>query len=95
MSMNDNVVRCPHCLYDYMHQDKVEVFDRQEDADVGIHAIVTAGKATFNYSMNGNPSSRRDGVRIEFFCEGCDKRSVMTIIQHKGQTFTEMRVLED
>jgi len=90
---NENGLQCPNCHLNYLHQDKIEVFSRIEDSPVGIHAVVLKGTATLDHSMEGNPSSRRAGVRIEFFCEGCDKRSELTISQHKGITYLETNIL--
>jgi hypothetical protein len=40
---------------------------------------------------SGNPSSRRQGLAIRFFCEGCggadsDDIIELTVAQHKGST---------
>ena len=36
-----------------------------------------------------NPSRRRDAIVISFWCEGCENKPRLAIIQHKGQTFAE------
>ena len=82
----DEALCCPHCGDDYLHHKEVEVFDRLEDADVGAHVIVMRGVARFDASMVGNPSSRRGGMRIRFYCESCAMRPYLVISQHKGQT---------
>ena len=33
-----------------------------------------------------NPSPRRDGVAIQFWCEACPSTPVLHIYQHKGDT---------
>lgn len=38
---------------------------------------------------DGNPSSRRQGLSIRLWCEGCHWRSKLTIAQHKGCTLVE------
>jgi hypothetical protein len=43
-----------------------------------------------NDSTN-NPSSRRDGILIHFWCEHCEEKPVMAILQHKGTTFIGWR----
>jgi hypothetical protein len=39
----------------------------------------------------GNPSSRRGGVAIRFWCEGCDSAPELTLEQHKGETHLHWR----
>jgi hypothetical protein len=95
-----SLLACPHCLYDYTHQEKVEVFIR-DDVD-GIkttinHQITTVSKD----DMETNPSTRRDGIRIYYSCESCHSYDEgygsgsnpplyeLLIYQHKGQTFCE------
>lgn len=41
-----------------------------------------------------NPSHRRDAVSIYFSCEFCPEKSVLRIIQHKGNTFIGTEVIE-
>ena len=36
-----------------------------------------------------NPSPRRDGVAIRFWCEACPATPVLNVIQHKGDTIIE------
>ena len=80
---------CNDCGFNYLHQYKVEVFDRQEDEKTGTHSITTSGGVHVDHNMEGNPSSRRDGIRVFFNCEGCDKKQVLSIVQHKGMTYIE------
>ena len=42
-------------------------------------------------SGSRNPSSRRHGIAISFFCEGCHETSELTVAQHKGYTFLAWR----
>lgn len=90
---------CPNCGSPTLHQETVEVFFRQEDADDGI-AVAVQGKAVWSHdpdlipvavstSQAGNPSPRRDGVAIRFWCEACPATPVLNIIQHKGDTMVE------
>lgn len=80
-------LECPRCGGNYMHQGNVEVFMRKEDAETGNHALVEADRVTVDRVMAGNPSSRRQGVTIEFQCEDCEEPLGLAIVQHKGQTF--------
>jgi hypothetical protein len=85
---------CPACGFNYLHHDKVEVFERYgEDNPLGIHATIKDVSLEVDSSMFRNPSSRRDGIRIEFCCEGCDEISVLQIVQHKGITYTDHNVI--
>jgi len=87
-------VDCPACGEGNLHHGEVTVFNRGEDdpkclvTKVGLFGTsikITDGK--------GNPSSRRDGVLIEFTCEHCYAGPVLEIIQHKGATFIQWREL--
>lgn len=90
---------CPHCRSTYLHHDRVEVFERPEDAAKGMHVTVESHdqirdrpgfpRLTVDDDLARNPSSRRRGVRIEFWCENCHKRSALLICQHKGETDIE------
>lgn len=86
-----NVLACPLCDCDYTHHGVVEVFHRpQEDARYqqittdGRRAVFSSGAAT-----SPCPSSRRDGLRLRFWCEGCHGAFSLEISQHKGQTILE------
>lgn len=86
-------LQCPSCGCNYLHHERVEVFDRAEDAATGTHVVVDAGKVEVDNSMIGNPSKRRDGIRIHFSCEGCKDHPYMEIVQHKGNTYVGMGVV--
>ena len=82
------VVVCPSCGCDYLHHETVEVFDRQEDAPDGLHVVVDSRSYSVRTDANldGNPSSRRHGLRIELWCEGCHEVCWLVLEQHKGNT---------
>ena len=40
---------------------------------------------------SGNPSSRRHGLVIRFWCEHCSSRPELVVAQHKGAEFCEWR----
>lgn len=91
------IVACPHCHFNYLHQEKIEVFDRGEDSDKGDYVSI-GGKDGSVLSVNsplppGNPSGRRHGLTIHFWCEGCEELPQLNIYQHKGQTFMEWKGL--
>jgi hypothetical protein len=97
-------LQCPSCGDPTLHHDAVNVYFRQEDADEGIAVAVDGGAigsmvkvdaaagqvpVAVSTSQAGNPSPRRDGVAIRFWCESCAATPVLNIIQHKGDTIVE------
>jgi hypothetical protein len=94
------VVLCPHCGGNNLHQTNTTIYERGEDADKtrvmaqsGNEMVVT----DFPSQDVLNPSRRRHGLIIEFWCESChsgsDDAETLTnphrlaIFQHKGCTF--------
>jgi hypothetical protein len=87
-------LNCPDCGFNYLHHDRVTIYDRGEDAERTIRTEVNRGHAVtalLPSAMAENPSSRRDGLSIRFWCEGCPATPELTIAQHKGQTFLAWR----
>ena len=82
---------CPSCGFNYLHHEKVEVFERGEDATHGVHVTVADTKATCDTSHEGNPSARRHGLKIYFSCEGCAAKPVLSLSQHKGNTYVDFQ----
>lgn len=80
------VLRCPVCGESFLHHDIVEVFDREPDAKEGLHVTVAAVEVKVDGNMRHNPSRRRNGLRISFWCETCNARPRLDIVQHKGST---------
>ena len=84
----EDILICPHCGQIFLHQYKTEIFDRDEDDVEGLHVITDREKGIIiKKDLEGNPSKRRDGLKIHFFCEICQTDSTLEIYQHKGQTF--------
>jgi len=86
---------CPRCGDSYLHHRGVVTYDRSEDSETVLKTSVEVGKTTVQLvaqAESGNPSSRRDGLVIQFWCENCgggdDGKSVieLTLAQHKGET---------
>jgi len=102
-NMFESPLLCPTCGEANLHHIAVETCFRQhEDSPVGILVRTEAqGKVVVDSDANmvkKNPSPRRDGLRITFFCEHChagefDSPSMISeyyslvIIQHKGTTY--------
>jgi hypothetical protein len=88
-----NGLCCPKCGENNLHQCGVQVFNRdREDAQTGKRVeIEENSRITIDSSMEGNPSCRRDGLRIVFYCEHCHgddfRRFSLVIEQHKGTEF--------
>jgi hypothetical protein len=90
-------MKCPACGYYFTHQEYYEIFQRNEDSG-GIRTIVQLNQTTVDTNMKGNPSSRRDGMRMFFTCESCHGAEEegqyppmfeLLIYQHKGVTIFE------
>lgn len=82
---------CPRCGSDYLHHNDVLVFDRREDAEAVTLTQVDAGSVSVSMAPStaaGNPSMRRDGVTINFWCENCGENRPLQLhlAQHKGCT---------
>lgn len=96
VSLDAEILECPHCLGQNLHHGDVSVFTRQED-DVTVMATHVMGSprstltSLINNADSQNPSSRRHGLLIEFECETCDNRPKLAIIQHKGSTIVEWK----
>jgi len=82
---------CPSCGGNCLHHDRIDIFERGEDQDQGIHVLVAEGQGTFNTDLAGNPSARRDGLSIHFWCEDCSAKPVLTIAQHKCNAFVNFK----
>lgn len=83
-------LRCPHCGDYNLHHDKVSVYERDtEDSAQGRRTTVSKNSVLVESSIEGNPSSRRNGLKIRFFCENCGNglRYTLSIQQHKGMTY--------
>jgi hypothetical protein len=84
---------CPSCGSDYLHHGDVTIFERVEDPPgARVTTVSASGCLTRMTDGKGNPSSRRDGLTIQFWCEGCSSRPVLRIAQHKGSTFLDWEV---
>jgi hypothetical protein len=98
-SFSDIVVRCPRCHGPQLHHGMVRIFTRRSHEDAPSHIVTVNADGTVHMEpptsdchlprTQKNPSSRRDGLRIEFFCEDCGGGLFLEISQHKGSTNVE------
>ena len=91
-----NELLCPHCGGAYMHHAQVDVYTRTEDAETTVHTCVgrsTTTVGTVPSKSTFNPSPRRGGLSVRFWCEICGKDSLLTIAQHKGNTLIDWELL--
>lgn len=79
-------LRCPSCGNNYLHHETIEIWERGEDKECGLHIVIDDGKSSIDTDLKGNPSMRRHGLTIAFSCEGCSARPVLSFTQHKGNT---------
>lgn len=84
-----NRILCPECGGDYLHQGRVEVFEKEEGDPDCTHVTVYKDLVNIDRSNIDNPSDRRYSTRIYFFCESCHDTSVLDIYQDRGQTVIE------
>lgn len=81
------VLLCAGCGEDYLHHDHIEIFARNvEDATEAPHITISPHGIEMDSDISKNPSRRRDGLTVRFYCEACDTISVLSIAQHKGAT---------
>jgi hypothetical protein len=91
----NEALECPRCGFDYLHHDDVVIYYRDREDAPETQVIRCAGDKVVQqrYPSHGlnNPSRRRGGLAIQFFCEGCGDGIELTIEQHKGQTLLHWR----
>lgn len=86
--MEETTLKCANCEEEYTHVRGLVWFRRGEDEENCSTLIADfCGQATIETKNDFNPSLRRDGLRIIYWCECCHEFSSMNIVQHKGNTF--------
>jgi hypothetical protein len=83
----DDALVCPSCGEENLHHEKIEVFERVEDAAEGCHVVVEGRTLHSDPDITGNPSRRRNGLKIRFWCEHCPATPTLELLQHKGSTY--------
>jgi hypothetical protein len=91
---SDNILCCPKCRGENLHQGTVEVFNRPQEDALSLAVLVRPGYGPKTGDPNRNPSDRRQGLSVGFWCETCEAESgpdhetlKLQIWQHKGITF--------
>ena len=88
--LDNDILACPECNEYNLHHHNINVYSRDEDEKTCVHTTVKHKTTTIKESNNvDNPSSRRDGIRIGFYCEHCNGNFQLVIQQHKGITFMQ------
>jgi hypothetical protein len=91
---SDGGLACPACGCNNLHHDGIRYFTRCED-DEDVQVVMVGGYeedvrvTTRPNSGSGNPSGRRSGMVVQFYCEVCPVLSSLAIYQHKGTTYIE------
>jgi hypothetical protein len=90
MMDDDDALKCPRCGGLNLHHEKVTTFERGEDAETTTKTEVVGrdtNTAVVPSEGCGNPSLRRHGLVIGFWCETCDAKPQLNLEQHKGTTY--------
>lgn len=86
-------LKCPCCGEEYIRHTGVKVFSRKEDDEyTSVTKVECDGEINHRLllsNLTNNPSKRREGLIIKFFCEICQSTFSLAISQHKGNTFFE------
>lgn len=98
----DGMLHCPKCLASgghSLHHEGVVSYDREEDGENTVRTIVFPGENATSVvpsRESRNPSERRHGLAVVFYCEVCaPERFDLTISQHKGSTYLRWRKSEE
>lgn len=99
----EDILACPECQDENLHQKDVEVWNRREDSVTGHYVKVWFnGGLLSDTDVSKNPSPRRQGLSITFECEQCyfdavdggeqnGKTFILDIIRYKGGTTIRWR----
>jgi hypothetical protein len=94
VDLDNQELKCPHCSSTFLHHGRVVIYDRAEDQSRLCRIIIenrTARQEWIENHCSGNPSARRDGLAVAFWCEGCGGTYELTIAQHKGVSLVDWR----
>jgi hypothetical protein len=91
-SNNSDWLLCPGCGEHDLHHDQVTVFERETEDAPSRATEIDGTRVRVLSDGRGNPSSRRGGIAIRFWCEHCSAVPELTLAQHKGTTLMEWRL---
>ncbi len=110
VKIEEEVLYCPDpkCRFNCLHHRGVTIYQRGEDSnqtsitEVGWDAATAAATVNTKSVLScvlpppseGNPSQRRYGLTIQFYCEGCGGDFELCMAQHKGETYLNWRKLD-
>jgi len=83
-------LECPACGGTNLHHEAVSVWNREEDSVEGLCVRIKGESVETLTSMKGNPSERRSGLSVWFWCEHCSIKSRLDLVQHKGSTYLKL-----
>ncbi len=97
MEGNPPQLLCPICNSPCLHHTDIQIYERSEDSVNGIHVLVIScdgvkqgknsdSRVIVDGNMKKNPSERRQGLRIHFYCKYCSSYLTLNIAQHRGTT---------
>ena len=89
---DDDSLVCPGCGETTLHHEAVTVFERShEDGESYALVMFKGAVSPAGDETGGNPSPRRNGIVIRFWCECCEAIPELTLAQHKGTTLVAWR----
>lgn len=92
----DCILCCPRCGGDNLHHGSVQVFNRRQEDGPSSAVLIPIREGPRVGAPSDNPSARRNGLLINFFCETCGEAPAedltLEVIQHKGNTFVRWRL---
>lgn len=105
IAIDDNTwLICPNCGENYLHHSALTVYNRAEDAPATRVTHLGTSMDGFTGELNDtltsalvisgdcdNPSPRRHGLQIRFYCETCSAEPTLNLYQHKGFTGLEWK----
>ena len=88
------------CRGVYTHHQRVAIHQREpfEDGDSRATVVATASDGddlAGAPDVPANPSSRRNGITVDLYCELCGGWFALRIAQHKGQTIIDVMKTRD
>ena len=86
---NLNILECPNCKYNYLHQEQVITEWRYEEDDDGLQTITSKNQVQTKNALSSEIDGRRDNIYIQFWCEDCHNKPTIQISQYKGQTYIQ------